>query len=75
MPGLIDKHIIKIQVTVAIGFVVSVGFFIYRLSAFAFLTENTEQRVTKIEVKMDDLATKDDIDRLKVDLKDYINKK
>lgn len=72
---LINKHILKIQLGVAISFILTMVFFVYRFSVFVFMAENTEARVVKLETKIDTLATKDDIKFLKDDLKDYINKK
>jgi hypothetical protein len=71
----LDKYIVKIQVGVAIAFIVTIGVFVYGLAAHASVVESTEVRVTKIEDRLEILATKDDIQILKADLKDFINKK
>lgn len=75
MNALIDRHIIKIQVGVALGFVFALATLIWQVSAFASTMSNTVTRVDKLEAVMSQVASKDDIRDLKKDLKDYINKK
>jgi len=74
MNDLINKHQIKIQVGT---FLMVVGFLVYWIfngAGIVYSVENNTRRLDKIEVKLETLTTKGDLQILKQDLKDFINK-
>jgi len=72
MSEFINKHSFKIQISVAIAVI---GFVIYWSSIstrYIYTIEDNAIRINKIEVKLDKLATKNDLQILKQDIKDFI---
>ncbi len=70
----IRKHTIKIQL---IGLLSIIGFVIYwtfTASAYVFEVEDNGKRLDRVEQTLSQLVTKDDLQTLKEDLKDFIKK-
>jgi len=72
MTDFVNKHSFKIQLSVAIAVI---GFVIYWSSVsarYVYKIEDNGKRINKVEVKLDALATKQDLQILKQDIKDFI---
>lgn len=69
------KHVVKIQVGILLTVVGSIVYWSMTAQAYFSKVDNHETRIATVEQKLDRVATKDDIQVLKTDLKDYINKK
>lgn len=74
MAEFINKQAFKIQVGT---FILIIGFVIYWIfigAGFAYAVSDHEKRLIRMETKMEQLVTKDDLNVMKIDLKDYIKK-
>ena len=74
MSALIEKHVVKITIAAAITLMVTLGTAIWQTACAYYTLENHETRLETLEDTMRNVATKGDIQMLKIDLKDYINK-
>lgn len=74
MGELINKHQLKIQVGT---FLLVVGFIIYWVfngASLVFAVSENKEDIKELKTEFKTLATKEDLQILKQDLKDFINK-
>lgn len=74
MNTFIEKYAFRITVGALIGLMLGVGGAVWQTAIAYSALETHEIRITKLENIMENVATKTDIQTLKDDLKDYINK-
>lgn len=79
MNQFINKHAITIQVGAAVMVLVTMFMWGFGIRGYAKDIENNaevgkenKQKIEKVETKLDDLATKEDLQILKQDIKDFI---
>lgn len=75
MSEFTGKHFVKIQIAGFITVLLTVITFSMKAQATVSDVGYHETRITALEGRYENLATKQDIANLKSDLKDYINKK
>lgn len=74
MGEYINKHVIKIQIGVLISVLGVLLYWAFTASAYVYqIEENTRGRL-ELENKFETLATKQDLQSLKQDIKDFIIK-
>jgi CRISPR/Cas system type I-B associated protein Csh2 (Cas7 group RAMP superfamily) len=73
-PQILSKHTIKIQLIALVSIVGFVIYWTFTASAYVYDVKTHGERLDKVEDKLEDLATKDDLQILKNDIKDFIIK-
>ena len=74
MTALIERHVVKITIGAFIAVIITAGGAVWQIALAYSTQKNHETRITNLEKVMGSVATSDDIETLKNDLKDYINK-
>lgn len=72
MAEFINKHSIKIQIGVLISIIITIIYWTSTASEYIYTVENNTLRLDKVEIKLDNLATKQDLQILKQDIKDFL---
>jgi len=74
MSALIEKHAVKITIGAFLALLITIGTAVWQTAIAYSSLSSHESRISKLEEMMKNVATKDDIQTLKQDIKDYINK-
>lgn len=74
MAEFVNKHSFKIQLSAMIALLAFVIYWTFTSAGYIYAVDSNSERITKLENKFEQLATKADLLTLKQDLKDYISK-
>lgn len=72
MSEFLNKHTVKFQVGALLAIIGFVIYWTFIGATYAHQIGIDTNRIDRIEVKLDTLATKDDLKTLKQDIKDFI---